>query len=191
MKPNPVFLFATLALASLASSATSPQQPPAPQAWKQTQRTDSIRGKYTRFTLVGKFLKSPQADDASKRPAMVVDCSAYNRSHKSKFWRGNLVVGDPLKIDWVEPEQIEVMSYYPKVAVIYRLNDGKEDKEDWTPGTDKTSASFSKASLEKMLRAQTVELTADDSHGSQVIMQFEMPDPTLIDQTCDINLHKE
>jgi hypothetical protein len=61
-----------------------------------------------------------------------VDCSSYNRSHRSKFWRGNLAVGDPLKIDWVEPEEIRGISYFPKVAVEYRVNDGKEEKENWT-----------------------------------------------------------
>ena len=190
MKPTRVFLFVPLALASLTFSATSPQQGSSSQGWKQTERTDAVRGKYTRFTLVGKFVKSPQGDDGSNRPAMVVDCSTYNRSHRSKFWRGSLVVGDPLKIDWVEPEQIEVMSYYPKVAVAYRLNDGKEDKENWTPGTNKTSASFPKSSLQKILRAQTLELTAEDNHGLQVVMQFDMPDPTQVEQTCDVDVHK-
>ena len=191
MKPTPVFLFVPLALASLAFSATSPQQQSSSQAWKQTQRTDTVRGKYTRFTLVGKFVESAPGDDASNRPAMVVDCSTYNRSHRSKFWRGSLVVGDPLKIDWVEPEQIEVMSYYPKVAVVYRLNDGKMDKENWTPGTDKKSASFPQSSFEKILRAQTLELTADDNRGSQVVMQFDLPDPTPVEQTCDVGVHKK
>lgn len=191
MKPTPVFLFVPLALASLAFSAASPQQGASSQGWRQTERTDAVRGKYTRFTLVGKFVKSPQGDDASNRPAMIVDCSAYNRSHKSKFWRGSLVVGDPLKIDWVEPEQIEVMSYYPKVAVVYRLNDGKEDKENWTPGTNKTSASFPKNSFERILRAQTLELTAEDNRGSQVIMQFDMPDSTPVERTCDVDVQKK
>ena len=191
MKPTPVFLFVPLALASLAFLATSPQQQSSSQAWKQTQRTDTVRGKYTRFTLVGKFVESAPGDDASNRPAMVVDCSTYNRSHRSKFWRGSLVVGDPLKIDWVEPEQIEVMSYYPKVAVVYRLNDGKTDKENWTPGTDKKSASFPQSSFEKILRAQTLELTADDNRGSQVVMQFDLPDPTPVEQTCDVDVHKK
>lgn len=191
MKPTPVFLFVPLALASLAFSATSPQQGSSSQGWRQTERTDAVRGKYTRFTLVGKFVKSPQGDDASNRPAMVVDCSTYNRSHRSKFWRGSLVVGDPLKIDWVEPEQIEVMSYYPKAAVVYRLNDGKTDKENWTPGTDKKSASFPQSSFEKILRAQTLEITADDNRGSQVVMQFDLPDPTPVEQSCDVDVHKK
>jgi hypothetical protein len=191
MKPTPVLLFVPLALASFAFRATGPQQQSPLQTWKQTEKTDAFRGKYTRFTLVGKFLKSPKGDDASKRPAVVVDCSPDNRSHKSKFWRGNLVVGDPLKIEWVEPEQIEVMSYYPKVAVVYRLNDGKQDKENWTPGTNKTSASFPKSSFEKILRAQTLELNAEDNLGLQVVMQFDMPDPTPVEQTCDVDVHNK
>ena len=191
MKPTAVFLFVPLALASVAFSATSPQQGSSSQAWRQTERTDAVRGKYSRFTLVGKFVKSPQGDDASNRPAMVVDCSTYNRSRRSKFWRGSLVVGYPLKIDWVDPEQIEVMSYYLKVAFVYRLNDVKEDKENWTPGTNKTSASFPKSSFERILRAQTLELTAQDNRGSQVIMQFDMPDPTPVERTCDVDVQKK
>lgn len=190
MKTTPAFLLVPLALASLALSVRSQQQQSLSQGWKQSQLTDTVRGAYTRFTLVGKFVKSPQGD-ASSRPAMVVDCSSYNRSHKSKFWRGSLVVGDPLKIDWVEPEQIEVMSYYPKVAVVYRVNDGKEDRENWTPGTNKTSASFPKSSLQKILRTQTLELTAEDNHGLQVVIQFDMPDPTHVEQTCDVDVGKK
>ena len=191
MKPL-IFLFVPLALTSIAFSGTSPQQQTSSPEWRQTQRTDAVRGTYTRFTLVGKFLKSPQGDgDTANRPAMVVDCSPYNRSHRSKFWRGNLMVGDPLKIDWVEPEEIHGISYFPKVAVEYRLNDGKQEKENWTPGTDQTSASFSKGSFEKMLRAQTVQLTAEDNHRLHVVMQFDMPDPTPVEQACDVDVHEK
>jgi hypothetical protein len=62
MKPTRVFLFVPLALASLTFSATSPQQGSSSLGWKQTERTDAVRGKYTRFTLVGKFVKSPQGE---------------------------------------------------------------------------------------------------------------------------------
>jgi hypothetical protein len=101
--------------------------------------------------------------------------------------RGTLVVGDPLKIDWVEPEEIRGVSYFPKVDVLYRLNDAKEDKEQWTPSTDKTSASFSKSSLERMLRAHTVEITAQDQGGGAVVMQFDIPDSSAIGQGCDVD----
>jgi hypothetical protein len=140
--------------------------------------------------LAGEFVKAP-ADDDSSRPLLVVDCNSYNRSHKPKFFRGTLVVGDPLKIDWVEPDQIEGISYFPKVAVVYRLNDAKEEQENWTPSTSKTSASFPKGSLEKMLRAHTVEITAEDKSGAPITMQFDMPDSTPIEKGCDVNGRKK
>jgi hypothetical protein len=190
MKPASVFLLVPLVCVSLAFSAVTPQQPPSAQGWWKTQRTDPYRGMYTRFSLVGKFVKAPAGDD-SGRPSLVVDCSSYNRSHKPKFFRGTLVVGDPLKIDWVEPDQIEGISYFPKVAVVYRLNDAKEDQENWTPSTNKTSASFPKGSLEKMLRANTVEITAEDKSGAPIVMQFDIPDSTTVEQGCDVDAHKK
>ena len=189
MKRNLAFLSAPIACVFLAFSAVPLQQQPSTQEWRQTERTDPARGDYVRYTLVGKFLKVPP-DDTEARPSLVVDCSTHNRSHKSKFVRGTLVVGDPLKIDWVEPEEIHGISYFPKVDVVYRLNDAKEDKEQWTPSTDKTSASFSKNSLEKMLGAHTIEITAQDQSGSPIVVQFEMPDSTLIGQGCDVSQHK-
>src|ERR1700683_1640887 len=189
MKLATVFLLAPLACVSFALSAVGPLQSPSAQGWQQTKRTDPVRGEYTRFSLAGKFLKTP-AGDSSNLPSLVVDCSAYNRSHKSKFVRGTLVVGGPVKLAWGEPEEIHGISYFPKVSVLYRLNDAKEEKEDWTPSTEKTSASFPKGSLEKMLRAHTVEITAADNSGSRVVMQFDMPDAAAIEQGCDVNEHK-
>jgi hypothetical protein len=189
MKPASLFLVLSLACASFAFSSTTLQHQPSTQEWRQTQRTDPVRGPYTRYTLAGKFQQVPSGD-STDRPSLVVDCGTYNRSHKSKFFRGTLVVGDPLKIDWVEPEQIEGISYFPKVDVVYRLNDSKEDKEQWTPSADKTSATFSKGSLEKMLRARSVEITTQDKSGSPIIMQFDMPDSTPLQQGCDVEPHK-
>jgi hypothetical protein len=189
MKPGSLFLVVALAYASFGLSAAVPQQAGSAQEWRQTERTDAVRGAYTRYSLAGKFLKTPPGD-ASSRPSLVVDCSPYNRSGKPKFVRGTLVVGDPLKIDWVEPEEIKGISYFPKVLVVYRLDEGKQDKEDWSPANDKTSATFSKGSLEKMLRARTVEISAEDARGSQVAMQFDMPVGTVVEQGCDVD-HKK
>lgn len=71
------------------------------------------------------------------------------------------------------------------------MNDAKEEQENWTPSTSKTSASLAKGSLEKMLRVHTVEITAEDKSGTPIIMQFDMPDPTPIEQGCDVNGHKK
>ena len=84
------------------------------------------------------------------------------------------------------------MSYYPKIAIRYRTDDAKADKEEqWSAGADKTSVSIPKDSLKDLLRAHTVAITADDDHGSQVAMKFDMPDPTLVEQSCNVDESKE
>jgi len=189
MKPARLSLVLLLACFLFAFSTVALQQSPL-LGWQQTQQSDAVHGTYTQFSLAGKFIKTPPGDTSS-RPSLVVDCSANNRSHKSKFVRGTLIVGDPLKIDWVEPEEIHGISYFPKVAVLYRVNDAKEEKEEWSAGTDKSSASFSKRSFQKMLRAHTFEITAEDKGGSQILMLFDMPDSTLVEQGCDLDDHKK
>ena len=151
------------------------------------------RGKYARFTLVGKFLKSPPGDNAIESALLWSWTVALTIGLTSpSCWRGSLVVGDPLKIDWVEPEQIEVMSYYPKVAVVYRPERRQgRIKKIGRPEQMETSASFPKTSAEKILRAQTLEITAKEQPripGHHAI--WESPDPTSVEQTCDVEVHK-
>jgi hypothetical protein len=189
MNRAPALFFAPLVLATLGFSAVAPQQPSAAHVWRESQKPDD--SSIARFTLVGKFLKSPQGD-VPNRPALVLDCIPATMSHKTegKFVAGNLLVGIPLKIDYVEPEEIHGTSYYPKVVVHYRINDTKEEEEKWTPGTDKLSATISKDWVKKILRARTVEITARDDRGKDIAMQFDVPDPTPIEQACNVDEHK-
>ena len=191
MKPTSLVLFVPLVLASLGFSAMAPQQHP---VWRQSPRTDSVRGiTYTRFTLTGKFVKSPPEGDVANRPAFVLDCIPGKGSHphKGRFMAGNLLVGTGLKVEYVEPEEIHGTSYFPMISIQYRLDDAKEEQEKWSPGTDKTSASIPVGSLKKILRAHSVELTAADDHGSPVVMQFEIPDPTPVEQGCGVDERKK
>jgi hypothetical protein len=191
MKPAPLLLLVLvpLALAPLGFSATPLQLPSSAHVWRQSQRTDTASGTAsTRFTLVGKFLKSPEGD-ISNRPAMVVDCIPGKASDhtKGRFVAASLLIGINLKIEYVEPEEIHGTSYYPKVSVRYRINDTKDEEEKWSPGTDKTSVSIPKDSLKKILRAQTVDTTANDEHGSQIVMKFDLPDPASVEAACNVD----
>ena len=189
MKPNLLLLIVPLVLASFAFSTMAPQQP----SWRQSQKADAAGGTtYTRFTLAGKFLKSPQGDAPNNRPALALDCAPGRGSHprKGRLLTGNLLVGTALKIVYVEPEEIHGTSYFQKISVRYRLDNAKEESEKWSPGTEKASASVPAGSLKKMLRARTVELTAEDDHGLPVVMQFDMPDPTPVEAACGVDDHK-
>ena len=188
MRPTPLVLLVSVAFASFGFSTMAAQQP---SVWRQSQKTAAAdRITYTRFTLAGKFLKSPQGD-VPNRPAFVLDCVPGNASNrrKGRLLAGNLLVGTKLKIVYVEPEEIHGTSYYPKISVRYRMDNAKEELEKWSAGTEKTSASIPVGSLKKMLRAHTVEITADDDRGLPVVMQFDMPDPTPVEAGCALDDH--
>ena len=191
MKPTPLLLLVPLAWVSFGFASPSPQQSSSAHGWRQSQKTDAARAiTYTQFTLVGKFVTSPQ--DASDRPALSVDCIPGREPHSAKgtFLAANLLVGSTLKISYVEPEEIRGTSYFPKVAVRYRADGAGEEEEKWSPGTEKTSASIPKDALKKILRARTVAITVDDDRGSQVAMQFDMPDPGPVEAACGLDDHK-
>ena len=192
MKSTPLFLLVPLAWASLALADPASQQPLSANVWLQSHRTNAADAfGYSRFTLLGKFVTSPGAA-APDRPAFIVDCIPPDESPRSKamFLAENLLVGTPLKIIYVEPEEIRGISYFPKVAVRYRTDNAKrEEEEQWSPTSDKTSASVPKQSLKELLRARSVAITAIDDHGRQVAMQFDMPDPSLVEQSCNVDEH--
>jgi hypothetical protein len=187
MKPNPLPLLFTVAVAATGFAQQAPQ-PSSAQAWQQTQKTDEARAMtFTRYTLAGKFLAPPK-DAAADRPTMAVDCIPGVQSHSDngKFLAANLLVGTPLKIIYVEPEEIHGTSYFQKVTVRYHTDQGKPEEDRWSPAADKTSVSVPKDALKRFLHGRTLAITARDGHGSPVAMQFDMPDATLVEDACDV-----
>jgi hypothetical protein len=121
-----------------------------------------------------------------------VNCIPVDESLRGKatLLTANLIVGSPLKIVYVEPEEIRGISYFPKVAVRYRTDDAKSEvDEQWSSRSDKIPASIPKHSLKEILRAHTVTMTVEDEQGKQVAMRFDMPDPTLVEQGCNVDEH--
>lgn len=189
MKSTPLLTLVPLLWASLAFTTPAQQQSSSSgQSWRQSQVTDGTAS--TRFSLTGKFLKRP-AGDVSNPPVLAIDCGR-GRGSKGRLVSGNLQVGVPLKINYVEPTEIHGTSYYPKVFVQVRVDDeAKKDKRQWTPGKDKTSAVFAKYSLKKMLSAHTVEITTQDEAGDDIVMQFDVPsDSKAVEAACDVDTKK-
>jgi hypothetical protein len=189
MKSTTLLALVPLLWASLAFSARAQQQSSSSgQAWRQTPVTDGPAS--TRFSLTGKFLKRP-AGDVSNPPVLAVDCGR-GRGSKGKLVDGNVQVGVPLKIHYVEPTEIHGTSYYPKVFVELRFDDdAKKEKRQWTPGKDKSSAVFSKYSLKRMLSAHNMEITTQDDAGNDVVMQFDVPsDSKAVETACNVDTKK-
>ena len=92
MKRGQAFLFVPLACVSLTFSAMPPQQQPSTQEWRQTERTDPVHGDYARYTMVGKFLRVPPGDTAT-RPSLVLDCSTLIPGTMARLLYANSEVG--------------------------------------------------------------------------------------------------
>jgi hypothetical protein len=192
MKPNLLLLLVPLACPGPGIAASAPHQPSSELAWQQSQGTNAAEAfTFSRFTLVGKFL-TPLPDAVPNRPALVVDCIPPDKSPRGKgtFLAGTLLVGTTLKIVYVEPELIRGTNYFPMVAVRYRADNAGDQEQDWSPRSNNTSASLDKGLLKKILRARTFEITADDSRGSKVAMQFDIPDPSSVEAACHVDERK-
>ena len=191
-QPGPLLLLALLLAAPLSAL---PQLTPAPaQKWRQSHKTDAARGiSYTQFTLAGKFVKWPEKD-AENRPSLEGDCRTPEESGglMEKLWHAYYFAGTPLTVQYVEPNAITTgISYFQKIDVRYRLDSGKEKKEQWLPGPDKTSVSIPKDVLKKMLAAHNVVITVNEVNAKEVSAQFEMPDSAELAQACGIGVHKK
>src|SRR5271155_147313 len=192
MKSTQLILLVLLLGAAITIPVSALPQPASAPEWQATEKTDSRGATYTQFTLAGRFIKRPHAE-VSAPPSLAVNCEAAKGARFSRegFQGAALRVGANLKIDYVEPDEIRGMSYLPEVAVKYRLDDGKEEQENWNPGTDKASAFLPKEALKKMLRAHTVLITVNEDGAQEVEMQFDMPDATKLGQVCKLPVRKK
>ena len=189
MKLNPLSLSVLLAWTSFGLAQQPVPQPSSARGWQQSQRTDPAQTyTFTRFTLVGRFANAPN-EKVGDRPALTVDCIPGTASHpKGRYLAADLLVGTEVKIVYVEPEEIHGLSYYQKVDVRYRADDAKgEERDRWSAGADKASASVPKAVLKRMLHARNLAITVDGPQGSQLAMQFDMPDPTPVEDACNVD----
>jgi hypothetical protein len=175
------------------------QQPTAsgPQ-WQTTKKSDPSSGtRNVQFTLAGKFLTQPKSG-SSDHPTLVVICNPdkHARGLLGKFVSANLNTGAPVKIDYVEPEEIKAgNSYNRKVTVQYRVDEGKAENAQWPPNSDSTGANLDKDALKKLIYDRKVpvrrlEISANENQAGQIVMQFEMPDPSEMANTCGIAEHK-
>ena len=188
MKSTPLLLLVPLAWTSCGFAQQAPSQSAAAHGWQQSQNTDAARAMtYTRFMLGGKFLNSTQAA-VPNRPALVLDCiPAAGSGARGKFLTASLLIGTPLKVLYVEPEEIHGTSYYQKIAISYRVGDGKDHSEKWSLGTEKLSAAVPKNVVKKILRAHSLTVSTEDDAGLPLAMQFDIPDAAAVEAGCNVD----
>jgi hypothetical protein len=194
--------------------ATTPvagtQAPIAP--WQRGQKTDPLRGiTYAQFSLVGKFLTPPEKA-SNPNPVIIVRCTP-GRDKKGghgytngKFSEGYILVGGVMDSSVAEGGD----SF---VSVNFRLDDGKLQSEQWGRSTDFSAIFFSHPTCPLCGRGydifanllyghamyhkentnpqvRKVVIGVSEYLGSEVVMQFDMPDATEVAEACGIIMHK-
>ena len=183
-------LLVPILLLSGSSGWTQPAtQLSAAPAWQQSGMTDPAQTySFARFTLLGRVANAPNVKSGN-RPVLTVDCIPGTPSHpKGHYLASAIVVGLTLKIVYVEPEEIHGMSYYQKVDVRYRIDEARDaERDQWSAGPDKVSASVPRDVVKKILRARVLDITVADEHGSRLQLKFDLPDPTPLEQACNVD----
>jgi hypothetical protein len=165
----------------------SAQQSLGPQ-WRRAEKDEVSRARtLIQFTLKGSFLKAPR-NEAPNRPALLVSCVPDRHDEsEGKFTDAQVLVGSPLRIDYVEPSELKTgTSYNQEISVQLRLDDTKARDKQWAAGADKSSASIPKDVVKEMLHAHTVVIIVNEKDAGQIEMHFDVPDPTQLERACSI-----
>jgi len=184
-----------LLLVMICWSPLSGQQ--SPLQWQGAPQTDALRGtKYMRFVLTGKFLTPPRQPTIAD-PLLIVECIPGKRLrvYGGTFLDAYVSVGAVLN---------SVVSQDGSgVLASYRLDDGKIKQELWSPSTDGTAAFFASVTLNTLLYGhflphkaatnpaiQKAVIAVNEYLAGEVVMQFDMPDPTEVADACGGLVHK-
>lgn len=177
--------------------------------WVSNDKSDPLRGnQYSQFSLDGKYLTPPRNAPPTATPAIVVRCQpgSFNRGHvHGKFLEGYIFVGS------VVDTRVSYDSNV-RVPVQYRLDDGKLQSAYWSHSTDYSSIFFGgecafcgngSEDFNNLLYGHLLphkENTSPQVHkvvigvpqylGSEVVMQFDMPDATDVAEACGVIWHK-
>ncbi|MGB7281881.1 MAG: hypothetical protein WBE13_06435 [Candidatus Acidiferrum sp.] len=164
--------------------------------WARTEKKDELRGTaYTQFVLTGKFLTPPK--QVSADPTFVVDCipgehrQGATWEKRGKFVDAYIAVG-------------AVVDFHENgTAVRYRLDDGKVHSDSWGHSTDGTGIFAAETQLSTLLYGHFMPhkegsgepirkavIAVDEYQGAEVVMEFNLPDPTLVADACGLILHK-
>jgi hypothetical protein len=208
VKAQATALLVGVFFATVAPGQTPPPTETPPQ-WHREQKTDPAGGaSFTQFSLVGKFLTPPQ-NSSNTTPTMFARCvpgGNHPRHANGKFIAGYIWVGTRINYDVSE-------SGTSFVPVEFRLDDGKLQSERWGRSADPSAVfladptcpsceggyevfanllyghrGFHKQNSNPQVRK--IVIGVDEFLGSEVVMQFDLPDATEVAEACGIIWHK-
>lgn len=184
----------TLAIATLLLISACAAQS---QQWERVEKTDALRGTvYSQFALTGKFLTSPR--QAGAAPVFVVKCIPGEHSAGFHLYKSGKLLDAYIALGAV------VDFHTGGTSVRYRLDDGKVHEKSWGHGTDGTAIFPAPIQVNTLLYGHFMPhkegtsspvhkavIAVDEYLGGEVVMQFDIPDPTPVADACGIIIHKK
>lgn len=152
---------------------------------------------YSQYTLAGKFL-TPPSNTNGQPPVFVIKCipTAHRRS-------GGGYVNGKLMDSYITMHTV-VNHSSKEIFVQYRLDDSKMHKEFWGVSTDGTAIFPPEIELNTVLYGhflphkegtndpiKKLVLGANEYLGAEVVVQFDLPDPTEVADACGLLIHKK
>jgi len=181
-----------LLLAGASFSAFAQDQSRSQHSWQKARKPDPVRGfTTTQFTLTGRFVDPPRGN-VPGAPYILLSCSPseHGASAEGRFISGQVQAQTPLKVAFVEPDEIHGTSYNQEINVEYHVDNEKPQNVQWPPRSDKTSMSLDKEAAKKILRGHELVLSMEEPFESKVVIHFDVPDSTDVLNTCGIRERK-
>ncbi len=131
--------------------------------WQHVSKQDVLNAKtIDRYVLFGKYLSPPKVTAGENQPTLVVEC------HAQKVLQNFVNVGAVVNSRFMEA----------------RLDGKRFTLDGDSISTDGLAVFFSRLDLGKVLVGHTLILGADEYLGAQVIMQFDLPDSSIVFAGC-------
>lgn len=168
-------------------------------SWTKEEKTDALRDtRYVQFMLEGQYLTPPRNVAPDAKPAIIVRCASgsFTRGHlHGKFLNGYIYVGTVVNA--------QATSSGTTIPVQFRLDGGKLQSANWSHSTDYSSIFFQDIDFNTMLYGhfmphkentsppvKKIVIGTSEYLGGEIVMQFDLPDPTDIAETCAAIWHK-
>jgi hypothetical protein len=170
------------------------------KTWVKVDKQDPLRGtQFVQYSLNGKFLTPPRNATADATPTIILRCIpgkfAHGRAH-GKLMDGYIFVGGVVDTQVGHDASV-------RTTVQFRLDDGKLQNAKWSHSTDYSSIFFEDIDLDTLLyghwmphkentnpQVRKIVLGVPEFLGSEVVMQFDMPDAGEVGDACGVIWHK-
>ncbi len=179
--------------------------------WVRSNIEDDLRKtSFSQFVLRGKYLKAPRDQNPDALPSLIIRCSAKPHTlgrhwfMNGSFLAGYLVPGAVVDSQVVIREGLFSTSFPVVVPVMFRLDEGKLQTENWRTSTDHAAAFFGSDTFNTLLyghflqhkentneQVRKIVIGLDEAFAGEIQVQFDMPDATEVAEACGVVMHKK